>query len=95
MAQFDPALKREWWVMQEIGQQGGKPVYRRLRYNFVSYDDDPGRFVEPISNDNIVVSAGSKAEQVVVVQTDFGRVAGFEFFTSRPFEVHSFDDFSV
>lgn len=91
MAQFDPALRLEWWQFQQIGEQYGQPVYRRLKFNMVAYDNQPERYVEPVSVDE-------QGEQAFDFQTRaqqparIPRVAGFEFHNGRPYSVVSFDD---
>lgn len=88
MANFDPALRRETWVFQKLFDEKGRPVYRRMRFNFVEYDGSPDRYIEPVSMSDFydILSAD------VLQDDDRGRVVGFEFYTGRPFEVHSFDD---
>jgi len=101
MAQYDPAMRRETWVFQEIGRDGRGPVWCLADYLFVSYDDDPKRWIEPWPNGEIMVTDGPKAFALIDPakrgtdannQGGLGRVVGFEFVTSRPYEVHAFND---
>ena len=91
MAQFDPAERLEWWQFQQIGEQRGKPVYKRLKYNEVSYDNDVTRYIEPVSSTewcDQTVGFQIRAQQ----PTLYCRIAGFEFHNGRPYSVFSYDD---
>lgn len=101
MAQFDPTQRRETWLFQELGPDGvtGKPVYRALKYVLVSYDGSPDLVIEPIppdevlrSNDALGTTAGNGFKLIDPRVDGLGRMAGIQLFTSRPFEVHAFDD---
>jgi hypothetical protein len=100
MANFDPVLRRETWLFQEIGQQPkGKVIYRCLPYMLVSYDNDPVQYVEPRPADDFVnVSANDgtttgNAGRAINPSTDgLGRVGGIQFVTRRPFEVFAYND---
>lgn len=106
MSQFDPVQKREWWLFQQVGNDPfdrHKPIWKCLRYCLVSYDGDPQRWIEPSSNEEIVntistsVSTGtggaSGAHKVLkAIEDGQGLIAGIEYFTKRPYEVHAFDD---
>lgn len=102
MAQFDPLMRRETWVFQEIGRDGRGPIWMLADYLYVSYDDNPTRFLEPWANGEMMVTDGPNAFKLIDpanrstdsagVLTGYGRVVGFEFVTSRPYEVHAFND---
>jgi hypothetical protein len=87
---FDPDTRRETWLFQEMYRDSGnRPVYRRLSYNLVEYDGDPDKYIEP-------VSMQSEDEMPFDARTsgDPGAMVRFEIYTSRPFELHSFNDFN-
>lgn len=91
MASFDPLQKLETWVFQQVkSDDQGRPVYRRCNYNYVQYDGNPDRFIEPRSLSERIDFLSC---QIYTAKTDGGGpVVGFEYVTSRPYEVHSFDD---
>ena len=93
MANFDPRERKETWLFQKVTTIGGTPVYRRLRYNFVQYDDSPERYLEPVNSDNIADTLGDGT--VFKAQSHFGQMVGFEFFDARPLEVQSVDDYDA
>lgn len=104
MAQFDPMMRRETWVFQQIGQDGRGPIWMLADYLFVSYDDDPKRWIEPWPNGEIIVTDGPNGFSLIdpsnrstdgAGQPGLGRVVGFEFVTKRPYEVHAFNDFDA
>jgi hypothetical protein len=94
MAQFDPRLRRETWLFQRVGTDpGDKPIYRRLGFNMVSYDNSPDRFIEPVSIGADGVNAISPSVTTIdTIAQEAGAIAGIEYFDARPFEVHSFGD---
>lgn len=98
MAQYDPALRVETWVFFEIGKIGRKPVYKRAGFNYVSYDGDPERMIEPVNKDGQVLSSapsGTYSHQMLRPTQHFGQVGNFEILRGRPSEVHNFSDLYV
>jgi hypothetical protein len=88
---FDPATRRETWLFQQIGTTAaGKPIYRRLSYNFVEYEGESDRYLEPVS-----AELDDRPYTDPRIAGEPGAVVGFEFFNARPFETHSINDFSV
>lgn len=91
MANYDPAKRVETWLFQRLGvDDQKKPVYRRLKYNLVSYDGSPERVLEPLAPSSLADITGNGT--VIDPMAHFGRVGGFEYFNGRPFEVFSIDD---
>lgn len=94
--QCDPLTKRETWLFQQVGMAGNVPLYRRLKYNLVSFDGDPTQYVEPdaATGDFIRVLDGTGSPLDPRVD-GIGLVAGFQFCSARPFEMFSLDDVDV
>lgn len=97
MAQYDPAMRKETLLFQEVGRQGrNTPVYKQLPYVLVSYDGDPVQVLEPLPVDTRVRSndaANTAACRVIDPVADgLGRVEAVRFFTSRPYEVFGYND---
>ena len=94
MAQFDPKMRRETRLLQELYRDGsGRPVYRMLPYCFVEYDGNPDRYIEALP-------AGGRVDPDLTLRnspiTDgVGQIVGFEYFRGRPFEAFSMDDFDA
>lgn len=99
MAQFDPRERLETWVFFKIGKTAdGRDIVRRANFNFVSYDGDPDRVIEPVNNDNVAMTenaAGAYSHQMLKPDSHFGRVVGFEMLTGRMSEAISFGEQSV
>ena len=95
MDQFDPALRRETWLFQNIGNQNNQPVYRCLKYMLVSYDNDPVQVIEPWPMEDFLQIQNNSLNVVTPRSDGLGRVVGFQFFDRRPFEVLSLDDFDA
>ena len=100
MAQFDPTLRRETWLFQEIGQQPrGQKVFRCLPYVLVSYDNDPVQYIEPAPADEMVnvtandgTTTGNFGKPLNPSVDGMGRIGGFQYVTRRPFEVFAYND---
>lgn len=91
MAQFDPNLRREFWLLQKLGTDpSGRPYYRRMQMNLVEYDGVPDKFIEPINHSDVYDVLGEP--DLLDARDDAGSVAGILTFESRPYEVHSFSD---
>jgi len=92
--QMDPTTKLEVWLFQRIAStQHGRPIYRRLPYNLVSFDGDQAQYIEPIP------AAGSHqrvldgtCDPINPFTEGTGRVVGFQFFEARPFEMFSINE---
>lgn len=95
MANFDPAQRVETWLFQQIATDPltNKPIYRRMKYNLVSYDGSPERVLEPVNAEPMVDILTSG--HVLAPQSHFGRVGGMEYFTARPNEVFGLDDYET
>jgi hypothetical protein len=92
---YESPLRLETWLFQRISTSAaGTPVYKRLKYNFVRYDGNPERVIEPVNQDAFVNLVGITGTPFVP-RNDFGQVEGFEFFDGRPFEVFAIDDFDA
>jgi hypothetical protein len=89
---FDPSTRRETWLFQKMGidQVTGKPMYRRLGYNYVSYDGSPDKYLEPVVSE-LENYPGMNPN----VSGEPGIVVGFEFFDSRPFEGIGLNDVTI
>jgi len=93
MANFDPAMRRETWLFQELGKDvGNKPIYRRMGFNLVSYDGSPDMVIEPVSAAYGVDLTNPSVATIDNVTQDAGAVVGFQTFQARPYEVHAFGD---
>lgn len=100
MAQYDPAMRREIWLFQEIARHNKRGrILKRLGYVLVSYDDDPQQFVEPVPADPFIAlnapdgtNTGSGCRVIDPRVDGLGRIADFRFFNARPFEVVAFND---
>jgi hypothetical protein len=82
-------------VFFEIGK-GAKetPIYQRAGFNFVSYDGDPDRYIEPV-NANVQMNTLGTDHVLYTAPETRERLVGFEFFRGRPFEVHAFSPENV
>ena len=78
---FDPATREETWMFQEVNRGNGqKPTWRRLKFNLVSYDGIPEKYIEPVSEGvHVAKTSGSSDVRLLKPLTDHGRVADFEF----------------
>ncbi|HYE89034.1 MAG TPA: hypothetical protein VEA16_21940 [Vicinamibacterales bacterium] len=91
MAQFDPSLRRETWLFQELFAENGRKVYRRLGFNLVQYDGDPEKYIEPRPPSDVLELIDEP--DIIDARTQgVGVVADFEFYTARPYPVHNFGD---
>lgn len=92
--QADPTTKLETWLFQQVATtQHGKPIYRRLAYNLVSFDGDPTQYVEPApSGGSFVRSLDGTGDPIVPGTEGTGRVVGFQFCQARPFECFAIND---
>lgn len=93
MANFDPAQRVETWLFQQIGVDlQGKPVFKRLPYNLVSYDGSPDRVLEPTNaEERVDVITGCT---VLVPRTHVGQVGGMEYL-KRHFDAFALDDYNA
>jgi hypothetical protein len=86
MAQFDSTMKRETWVFQQIGKdERHQPLMKRLPFNFVEYDGDPARVIEPVSEGTQVCTFGPNSI-VPVAGVNAGVCVGFEIIEGNPFQ---------
>jgi hypothetical protein len=88
---FDPDRRLERWQFQQVGTQMGEPVYKRLRYNLVQYDDVPELYIEPVSMDEFGDTTESFQMRAQNAQ-QYPRIGGFDFHNGRPFPMFSYDD---
>jgi hypothetical protein len=93
MANFDPAQRVVTALMQQTGKDiRGNPVYKRLPYNYVSYDGAAERVLEPRNGTlgfgfNVLTDCSATTPEQLV---------GFEFFSGgRPEEGFAYDDFDA
>lgn len=89
---FDPNTRRETWCFLRVKRGKDKVYYTRLPFNFVEYDGNSERVIEPVPPSerfNIDTSTTYINDPNV---TGTGKIAGFEFFDVSPFEegLHSF-----
>lgn len=95
MSQFDPALRRETWLFREQFSENGRPVYKRLGFNFVEYDGDPARVIEPVSDVQFTKDAGANGGDFDILDptaTDNGNFVGFEVINQQAWnEVQQFN----
>ena len=92
MLEFDPTQRLEYWCFQEIGRSAdNKPIYRRMGFNLVGYDGDPDLVMEPV-NQEALVDLTNPNVATIDPSADGGRIGGFRFFDSRPYEAQSFND---
>ena len=82
-------------VFKEIGRDvRRKPIYQRAGFNFVSYDGDPDRFVEPV-NPSAGVDLIGTAHTILQTPSQVERVVGFEFIRGRLSECVAFSPDNV
>ena len=94
MAQFDPKLRIETWVMQEVAKDAKqRPTFRRLGFNLVEYDGNPDRYIEPRPlADRYDPSLSTRDAKLLDPVNDGRRMVGIEIQTGqRHNEVHQFD----
>jgi hypothetical protein len=92
MADFDPLQRVETWLFQQTNGGKGKPVYRRLPYNLVSYDGLPARVLEPRNATEYADLVGNCT--VFDNQTQV-RIGGIEYVTTRPYPMFAIDDLNA
>jgi len=63
--------------MKQIGIQNRKPIWERAKFNLVSYDDSPDRFIEPVNDCQF--SAVTSGHVLLARNTQLERVEGFEY----------------
>jgi len=82
-------------VYLEIGK-GAKeqPLYQRAGFNFVAYDGDPDRFIEPVNAATALDTLGTTCVIASTPSTQ-ERITGFEFVRGRAYEVHAFSPDNV
>jgi hypothetical protein len=87
---FNPSTREVTVVLQPIGKTlvGEKPVYRKAGYQFVQYDGDPDRLMEPVNACATVDAIGEGA--MYTTPTTVERIVGFEIVEGRMSEVHAF-----
>jgi hypothetical protein len=77
-------------VFFEVGKGAqDAPIYQRAGFNFVSYDGDPDRYLEPVNASGVVDALGT-AHTLFTTPATRENITRFEFFRGRPFEVHAF-----
>jgi hypothetical protein len=85
MAQFDSTLKRETWVFQQIGKdERGRPITKRLPFNWVEYDGEAARYLEPVS-EGFQAATHNNNTLVPVPGTNAGVCVGVEIIEGNPF----------
>jgi len=97
MANYDPKMRNETWLFRQIDRTSdGRPVYRRVRFNYVQYDDNPARVLEPVTEAAMFATLDGNA-RILDPQTDGnGRVVGFEFLpNSRIGDSIALDDYNA
>ena len=82
---FDPATRVETWMFETVNQDTfGRKTYRRLKFNLVSYDGIPERYIEPVSEGFLYWKPGDANDvRLLAPLTDHGRVGKFEFVEGR------------
>ncbi len=90
MGQFVPATKAETWIMTPTRRTDrfGKPLWARLRFNLVEYDNEDAMAIEPVnaafanltnSRNGIPVVDGEGSVRKILY-TDQQPYAGIQFF---------------
>ena len=92
MAGFDKTQRRETHIFQELFQEKGKPLFRRMQFNLVEYDGDPNQYIEPRPASDILDAVAVEPRVLKPVTDGVGVIADFQFYQKRPFDVHSFND---
>jgi len=88
---FSTQSRRETRLLQEIYRDAtNRPVYRMLEYCLVEYDGNPDRYIEPLPVPYVTTD-----EVQEPVYDGVGQIVGIEYATSRPFEVHAFNDWDA
>jgi hypothetical protein len=66
-------MKTEVWLFEETGVKTptGKPTYRRLAFNFVSYDGSSTEQVEPVSDNFMTGSRDSYSDKAAGAATSW------------------------
>ena len=82
--------RRETWLFSELEVKQGKPVYRRLKWNVVTYGDDPEEFLEPVNAGAFDDLVGQPAPTSGV-----GRFTGIRLVKGKLCDVHSYDDYDA
>lgn len=93
MAQFDPKLRRETRLLKTLFTDGkrGRPVYRMLPYALVEYDNDPDRYLEPLS----IEQYGPNDRLTNPAVDGPGQIVGFEVHNTRPFPMFAYNDYDA
>src|SRR3990167_9086227 len=94
MAQFDPKLRLETWVLSEVSRDARqRKTYRRLGFNLVEYDGNPDRYLEPRpASDRYDQWTDYKNMDLLDPTNDGRRVVDFEFSEGTNYQgVHRFD----
>ncbi len=72
---------------------GKQPIYRRLKFNVVTYGDDPEEFIEPVNFEPFEDVTGGTGP--IAPSSGMGRVVGLKTMTGRLSPFHSFDDYDA
>lgn len=93
MAQFDPLMKRETWVFSQHPASGNgtrEKIWQRRGFNFVSYDGNPDRYIEPVNMEQQMSERCSINDQKPA-KVGMGSVVGFEFIDGAAYlDIHQF-----
>lgn len=92
MAQFESAQRRETHIFQELFQENGQPVWRRMQFNLVQYDGDSDRYIEPRPASDFFDGISVEPRVHRAVADGIGVIAGMEFYQARPFRPQAFND---
>jgi hypothetical protein len=89
---FDPNTRVVTVLLQQTNGSHGQPVYRRLPYDFVTYDGNPTQYLEPR---NATDRVDLLKDCTVFDKPTQERIGKFEYFGARPIDVFSIDDFDA
>lgn len=50
--------KRETWLFRKLAEYLDRPIFERLNYNYVSFDNDPQQYIEPVNFAGELIDGG-------------------------------------
>lgn len=89
---FDPVTRKETWCFLRVKRGKLPVVYHRLPFNYVEFDNDPTRYLEPVPASDFYHLDAFSANIHDPFINGARRVGSFEFMdTPYPFEgLHGF-----
>lgn len=87
---FEPDTRIETWIFVRVGSARLRnPRYRRARFNYVEYDGNPDRYMEPVSACELADITGT----VSAFNKHRGIIGRAEYYDQNPVaELHDFSD---